>query len=66
MPLLCKQRSFLTLCNMKIHARVIVKKSSYFTKKIRMTPIIKYDAVNYKIGERNPDCKQYPFGLLTI
>ena len=34
-------------------------------KKIRMTPIIKYDAVNYKIGERNPDSKQYPFGLLT-
>ena len=34
-------------------------------KKIRMTPILKYDAVNYKIGERNPDCKQYQFGLLT-
>ena len=33
---------------MKMHARVIVKKSSHFTKekKIRMTPILKYDAVN--------------------
>ena len=30
-----------------------------------MTPILKYNDVNYKIGERNPDRKQYPFGLLT-
>ena len=34
-------------------------------KKIRMAPILKYDDVNYKIGERNPDRKQYTFGLLT-